>query len=719
MNKFFRNAKYDLPASIVVFLVALPLCLGIALASNAPLFSGIIAGIVGGIIVGAISGSQLGVSGPAAGLAIIVVNYVTILGSWPAFLAALTIAGIIQFMMGVLRLGSIAYYFPSAVIKGMLFGIGVIIIIKQIPHAIGYDLNKISDSEEFIGEASISYLKHSLLLFSTPIIFLSLLSILLMVIWENFLAKKHQLFKAVPAPLLVIIIGIICGTFINLHDHQIVQIPISKNLTEFLGNFSRPDFSMLKDPNIYLMALVIALVASIETLLCVEATDRLDPLKRITPTNQELKAQGIGNIVCGLIGGLPVTQVIVRSSANVSFGAKTKLSAIAHGVLILVCAITIPGLLNKIPLASLAAILLLVGYKLANPMQIKQLYQRGFDQFFPFIVTVTGIVFMDLLKGVSLGMLCSIGFILYNNFKYSFSVVKDKTSEENSRIIRLSEHMSFLNKGALIKALSHPPANSKLLIDGTNSKFIDHDIREIIKDFEIGASNKNIDLTIRPTGLKNPYNALTKEIRDSLTPQKALELLKEGNKRFVGNLAIDRNLLKQVNDTAEEQHPFAIILSCIDSRTSAELIFDQGLGDIFSCRIAGNVLNEDIIGSMEFACKIAGAKLIMVLGHSGCGAIKGACSDVKMGHLTGLLDKIRTSNQINSAIKNSNDKGNPDFVDHISSLNVKNVLMQIPQRSTIIQGMANGGDILLVGGMYNVGSGLVEFFDYEINFIEE
>jgi MFS superfamily sulfate permease-like transporter len=499
MKSIFQNFRADLPASIVVFFVALPLCLGIALASGAPLFSGIIAGIVGGIIVGSISASPLGVSGPAAGLAVIVLGYISTLGSFEAFLTAVVIAGVIQLLMGYLRLGTIAYYFPSAVIKGMLSGIGLIIILKQIPHAVGYD----SDFEgnfnfaQSDGENSFSELSEMLNYINPEAFFVALISITILIFWEKVLMKKNKIFKLLQGPLVVVVLGIILSNFLPFRQNQLVSIPVSKSFSEFFSQFTFPDFSQLKNPQIYLMALVIAVIASLETLLCVEATDKIDPQKRITPTNRELKAQGFGNIICGLIGGLPVTQVIVRSSANISFGGKTKLSTILHGFFLLISAITIPILLNMIPLASLAAILLVVGYKLASPANFRKIHKLGNDQFIPFIATIIGMIFFDLLKGVMLGMAISIGYILYNNFRNSYQRIEDNENKGNYHIIRLAEEVSFLNKGSILKMLSEIPHNSKVVIDATNSHIIDYDIIEIIADFRISAKSKKIELTIK------------------------------------------------------------------------------------------------------------------------------------------------------------------------------------------------------------------------------
>ena len=413
--------KSDLPASIVVFFVAVPLCLGIALASGAPLFAGIIAGIVGGIVVGIASGSPLGVSGPAAGLAVIVLSSITALGSWPVFLLAVVLAGVIQVSMGFAKAGFIAYFFPSSVIKGMLTGIGLLIILKQIPHALGWDKIKEGD-DAFIqadGENTFSEIFKAIDYVTPAAALIAGISIAVLILWDQVLTKKHKIFQLLQGPIVVVMLGIAFNYLMQtgmlnftLAADQVVRLPVANNLTEFFSQFTFPDFSAITNFKVWEVAIVIAIVASLETLLCVEATDKLDPYKRVTPTNRELKAQGLGNIVSGLIGGLPVTQVIVRSSANISFGGKTKLSSILHGVFLLISAITIAGLLNMIPLASLAAILIMVGYKLAKPALFQQMYKLGWEQFVPFVATVVGILATDLLKGIIIGIVFGIFYTL-------------------------------------------------------------------------------------------------------------------------------------------------------------------------------------------------------------------------------------------------------------------------------------------------------------------
>ena len=461
----FKHLKNDLTASIVVFFVALPLCLGIALASGAPLFSGVIAGIVGGIVVGMASGSPLGVSGPAAGLAVIVLTAIgTLGGSYQAFLTAVVLAGVLQLLFGYAKAGFIAYFFPSSVIKGMLTGIGLLIILKQIPHAIGWDKDAIGDDafNQADGQNTFTEISKAFEFITPGALVIAAISLAILILWDTVLTKKHKIFQLLQGPIVVVILGICMNLAYSkgllpysLNEKQIVSIPVPDSIGSFFGQFTFPDFKALTNFEVWKIAIVIAIVASLETLLCVEATDKLDPDKRITPTNRELKAQGLGNIVSGLIGGLPLTQVIVRSSANINFGGKTKMSAVLHGVFLLISAIFIAGLLNLIPLASLAAILLMVGYKLAKPSLFKQMYKLGWEQFIPFLATIVAIIATDLLKGITVGILVGIFYTLRHSYRNSHHV-KDIVSDNNGQAVHhlvLAEEVSFFNKASFLSLL--------------------------------------------------------------------------------------------------------------------------------------------------------------------------------------------------------------------------------------------------------------------------
>lgn len=500
------NLKYlksDFPASIVVFFVALPLCLGIALASGAPLLSGLIAGVIGGIIVGALSGSNLGVSGPAAGLAAIVAASITELGSFEVFLVAVVLSGIIQILFGILRLGVIGYFFPNSVILGMLSGIGIIIILKQIPHLFGYDSEPMGADEfvEATGENTFSAISHIFSNVSPGSVIIGFLGLALIVFWDSILAKKGKIFRvlqgAIVAVLLGTIIKLIFDNYPNLavKDIHLVSIPVANNLNDLVNFLRFPDFSAITNPKVLTIAFTIALIASLETLLSVEATDKLDPDKHVTPTNRELFAQGTGNILSGLIGGLPLTQVIVRSSANIQSNAKSKLSTIIHGLLLLLAVLALPKMLNHIPLSVLAAILIVVGYKLAKPSLFKKMWVKGWTQFVPFVATIIVIVVKDLLWGISVGLFIGIIVIIVKSYQNSLFLNIDKS---NDKLVKMTfvEEVTFLNKGAIAKQLGSLPNDITLELDVRNSKYIDSDIIEILEDFVVQAKNKSITVLL-------------------------------------------------------------------------------------------------------------------------------------------------------------------------------------------------------------------------------
>jgi MFS superfamily sulfate permease-like transporter len=506
LQKYFlpKNLKKDIPSSIVVFLVALPLCLGIALASGAPLFSGIITGIIGGVVVGMLSGSQLSVAGPAAGLTVIVLNAITGLGSFETFLLAVLLAGIIQITLGIVKAGTIANYFPSAVIEGMLAAIGIILIMKQFPHAVGYDAD--FEGDEGFSQAdthnTFSGMLGALSRINYGAVIISAVSLLLMIYWPKF--KKLAI---IPAPLLVVLAGVglslaFNGTDLGLRGKQLVNIPVVGDASEFFGLFKSPNFSAIGNKQVWITAFTIAVVASLETLLCIEAADKIDPIKRITPTNRELVAQGAGNIVSGLLGGLPLTAVIVRTSANVNAGARTKMSAIFHGILLLLALLFIPRLINYIPLSCLAAILLITGYKLARLALFKHMWDKGLPQFIPFVVTIVAVVFTDLLIGVGIGMLVGVFYILRTNMRNPYFYQMD--SNKKVITIRLAEEVSFLNKAAIQITLTNLPKETQVTIDGSNSRYVDPDVLEIIHNYKHNAYTKGIIVNL--VGLKEIYD---------------------------------------------------------------------------------------------------------------------------------------------------------------------------------------------------------------------
>jgi len=503
-----KNLRYDLPASIVVCFVAVPLCLGIALASGAPLFSGLIAGIVGGLVVGAISASPLGVSGPAAGLAVIVLSAIGTLGSFETFLLAVVLAGVIQVLMGLARGGVLGYFFPSAVIKGMLTGIGLLIFLKQLPHAVGYDKQPEGQTayHEPDGETTLSTLSTMLENINTSALLVSAISLFILLLWEMVLAKKAKVFQLIQGPVVAVAFGIVFQSWAAkfapgwaLSADHLVSVPVPSNADEFVAMFTIPDWSQITNGSVWFVAVTIAIVASIETLLCVSAADRMDPQKRMTPANRELIAQGIGNMASGAIGGLPVTQVIVRSSTNIQSGGRTKVSAILHGAWLVLFVLVLPGLLNLMPLAVLASILLVVGYKLAKPALFKQMWGQGMEQFLPFVVTVVGIVFTDLLVGIGIGLAVAILVILRRNFRNShFLHLEEIDPEQGRHMVRmtLSEEITFLNKGAINKELHAVPDGSVVQIDTSKCVVTDYDVMEVIDDFRSTAALRGIDVRL-------------------------------------------------------------------------------------------------------------------------------------------------------------------------------------------------------------------------------
>jgi MFS superfamily sulfate permease-like transporter len=504
-SSYLKNFGSDFPSSIVVFLVALPLCLGIALASNAPLFSGLISGIIGGIVIGSLSGSQLSVSGPAAGLTAIVAAAILKLPTFETFLLAVMICGALQLVLGFIKAGVIGDYVPNCVIKGMLAAIGLILILKQFPHLVGYDADYVGDEsfQQNNNENTFSGLVNAFKYITPVAVIIGVVGLIFQFAWEKFTANKKGFIKIIPAPLIVVLAGIaINGFFISkgtgIDAKHMVNIPIAGSANEFFSFFTAPDFNGFLNKQVWIAGVTLALVASLETLLSIEAIDDLDPYQRVTNKERELKAQGIGNMISGLIGGLPITSVIVRSSANVNAGAKSKMSAIYHGILLLLCVALIPGLLNLIPKSALAAVLIYTGYKLAKPGLFKAFYKKGWDQFLPFVITIAAILLTDLLIGVLIGIGVGLFFVVRSNFKTSVFIVHD----HNKYLIRLRKDVSFLNKPIIKNKLEEIPENASVLIDVSRADFIDKDIIEVIEDFSIHAPLKNIRVEIKKSSYR-------------------------------------------------------------------------------------------------------------------------------------------------------------------------------------------------------------------------
>lgn len=712
----------DLMSGLVVFLVALPLCLGVALASGAPLLAGIIAGVIGGIVVGALSGSHISVSGPAAGLTAIIITQLELLhGSYQAFLLSVILAGILQICFGALKLGSFANFIPNNVILGLLAAIGLILIIGQVPRLFGVDASVIShywqDPQALLGHMDLGAA------------LIGVLSVILILGWDSSKLKKLPLPSALLA---VVFAGVLNYVLVNMGSSLAVTQHNLISLPKILGSdekiFFFPDFSFWNNSQIYVGAITVAIVASLETLLNLEAADKMDPHKRTSPPNRELIAQGVGNTLSGFVGGMPLTSVIVRSSVNATSGSKTKFSAIFHGILLVIAVLFLTPLLNYVPLSALAAILLLTGYKLANPKLFAQFYKKGWKQFLPFIVTVVAIIATDLLIGILVGLALSTIFILHNNLYRGVRTVHENYVHGMITRIELSQNVSFLNRAALVSTLSNIKDNETVVIDASQTYYIDPDLYSVIEDFQQEKAEKH-NITVKFIGFKAHYPELeehtldidvsTKLLQQQLTPEHVLQKLKEGNTRFANNERLHHNISRQIQVTSEEgQHPIAAVLGCMDSRAPIEMVFDVGVGDLFSLRIAGNIAGQKVLGSLEFACQAKGSKLIVVLGHTDCGAVTSACQiheqkidmsqSKEMPHIQYVLKPIVSA--IDTVKAQMTDyQLTHSFVEEVTRVNVKNNIAYILQKSDVLRDMVEKGDIGIVGAIYDVKTGKVEF----------
>ena len=740
------NVTRDFIAGLAVFFVALPLCLGIALASratgvadaaNVPLFAGIIAGIIGGVVVGCISGSHTSVAGPAAGLTAIVATQVGKLGTFDAFLLAVMIAGLMQIALGLLRAGFIAAFVPSSVIKGLLAAIGVTLILKQLPHVLGHDADPMGE-DSFLqpdNQNTFSELLDTWFDFQPGATAVGILSVAIMLVWDRvpFLRRLP-----VPAPVAVVGLGVALAFWLRelggqwvIESSHFVQVPVAQSSSDFLGFLRYPDFSAWNNPAVYATAFAIAVAASLETLLNIDALDKIDPKQRVTPASRELLAQGFGNVFAGLIGGLPITSVLARSSVNINAGVKTKLSTIWHGLLLLGCVMLMPAWLNRIPLAAVAGILLVTGLKLASPQLFKQMWKEGGKQFLPFATTVVAIVLTDLLTGILIGLGVALAFILHSNFRRPMRRIMEKHATGDVLRVELANQVSFLNRAALEQTLRAAPRGSHVLLDARNTDYIDPDILDLISDFKsTTASAHGVHLSL--AGFREKYPSLvdhiqyidysTRETQTALTPQQVLEILEAGNRRFLAGDRIIRDLGRQVIATSTGQFPMAVVLSCIDSRAPAELIFDLGLGDIFNARIAGNIARDKILGSMEYGCAVAGSKLILVMGHTSCGAVNAAVDLLGAGksaseatgcvNLDGLITEIQQSVDL-STIKKP-DQWLPGekaaYANEVSKRNVLRTMHKIRERSATLDDLVRQGTIAIVGALYDIKTGEVSFF---------
>lgn len=730
-NDFSKTLLQDFTSGLVVSLVALPLCLGIALASNAPLISGLVAGIIGGLLISWLSGSQTSVSGPAAGLTAVVATQSSTLGSFDAFLTAVMLAGVLQIFLGIFKAGSLAVFFPSSVIKGLLAAIGVILILKQIPHLFGHDLDWLGDMTftQVDGENTFSELAVTWFKVHPGASLIGLLSISILFFWDRTFLKKIPM----PSQLFVVLIGVfgaymlmpLSETWVIGKSH-LVNVPVSASLSALFSGLPKPDLTAVIRPDVYMAAITLCIVATLETLLNLEAVDKIDPKGRVSPPNQELIAQGIGNFSAGLLGALPVTSVIVRSSVNIASGGQTKLASFIHGILLFLAVAFFPQILNLIPLASLAAILLYTGFKLANPKLFKQMWHEGWSQFIPFIVTVVAIVGTDLLTGIVIGLLTSIFFILRSNLEQPIRVNRERSvnGEELVRV-ELGSHVSFLNRAALEKSLRQIETGKHLMIDARNTRYIDTDVLGFIKDFTQNVAPL-YNLTVSLIGFqrfslvtdrRHLPEAVTAEVQQQLFPEAILERFKEGNERFQRGESLPKDLGRQMRETATKQHPLAVVLSCMDSRVSARLIFDLGLGETFSVKIAGNICTKETLGSLEYGCAMAGAKLLIILGHTQCGAIKATHESLNLEseklsncvHIDSITHEISHAfDRLSPRDKHLTDQ---EYLNRATELNVEHTQSKILKESQVLAKRVAQGDLLCIGGVYNIASGAIKWLE--------
>ncbi len=736
LSKLFspQTLRYDLISGVVVFLVALPLCLGVALASNAPLFSGILSGIIGGILVGAVSRSHTSVSGPSPGLSAVVAAQIALLGGFNALLLAVMLAGVLQILLGLFKAGFLSKFVPSSVVKGLLAAIGIILILKQIPHLIGHDADPEGEMAFQQPDAQNTFTEFASMLSDANLgtALIGLMSVVLLIFWDRLTILKKSL---VPGPLAVVVLGVVAAEWLQrigggwtIPTSAFVQVPVISNWDEAGQLFQFPDVSQWRNPAIYLGAVTIAAAASLETLLNLEAVDKIDPRQRRSPASRELLAQGVGNLTAGLIGAFPMSSVIVRSSVNINAGGRTKLSAITHGVLLLFCVALLPAALNRIPVSCLAGILLVTGTKLASPEHFKQMWDQGRTQFLPFLATVIAIVLTDLLTGVLIGLGVAIAFILHSSYRQPLRCVREHHLQGDLLRIELANQVSFLNRAALKQRLDEVPRGDHVLLDARQTNYLDPDILDLIDDFLTQtAPARGVEVYL--TGFDGRYGLpdhmpdidnSNPDLQRQLTPAQVLKILKDGNERFRTGNRLYRDLGREVRSTARGQFPLAAVLSCIDSRSPAELIFDLGLGDIFSVRIAGNVPSENVLASLEYSCAVAGTKLILVLGHTRCGAVTAAvdlyrsrqkaCEVTGCDHLDSLVTEIQKAiDDKHLNVEYFKDKSS--CVDEVARRNVLRTMATLRQRSGTLARLVDEGRIVIVGGMYDVSSGEVDIFN--------
>lgn len=753
-----KTIAKDFLSGIIVFLVALPLCLGIAIASDADPMAGLISGIVGGIVIGLFSGSHTSVSGPAAGLTAIVAAQIANLQNYETFLLAVFLGGVVQVGFGVLKAGALSAFFPSSVIKGLLAAIGVILIFKQLPLLFGYSKDMglpfghaeaIEDFEQHsqeavnhshaIGDIIFSFFRamQDIVTFEggwqLGAITVGVFSLVFLYTWDKVPSLKKSL---VPAPLLVVILAALLGWGLSqlggnwrLTAQQLVDVPSSGSLSGFVKLLRMPDFTQLTNVSVYIGAITIAVVASLETLLNLDAVDKLDRKQRISPPNRELFAQGIGNMTAGMLGGIPVTSVIIRGSVNVNAGAETKLSSIFHGVLLLACVLLIPQVLRMIPLSCLAAILLMTGFKLASPKLFKQMASEGRYQLLPFLFTLVAIVLTDLLIGICIGMVLSLLFILNSNLRRPVRKIHEKHIDGDLLHIELGDQVSFLNKASLEAALREAPRGSRLLLDARRTDYIDPDVLSLIREFNEKTAPA-FDINMQLIGFRQKYKLFDKEdsidfsiqeAREKLTPGQVMEILKAGNKRFVEGHPLDRSLLRSRASDGKNATAIAAIVSGIDSQTPVEMIFDLGVGEAYVIRMPGVVVGPRAIGGVEYAVSMGGAKLVVVMGHADSSllslAFHNACSaDNKAelagcAHLKDVLEQIALSIDLQEAraFPNMSAASQQAILDQVARRHIGRMARQLIEESPALSQLVASKQIQVATALFDPQNASVEF----------
>lgn len=753
-----KTIAKDLLAGIIVFLVALPLCLGIAIASDADPMAGLISGIVGGIIIGIFSGSHTSVSGPAAGLTAIVAAQIASLQNYETFLLAVFLGGVVQVGFGLLKAGALSAFFPSSVIKGLLAAIGVILIFKQLPLLFGYSKDMglpfghaeaieefekhphaVVDHSHAIGDIIFTFFGAMKDVFTVDsgwqlgAISVGAFSLVFLYTWDKIPKLKKSL---VPAPLLVVILGSLLGWGLSqlggawlVTHQQLVDVPSASSLRGFVGLLRMPDFTQLTNVSVYTGAITIAVVASLETLLNLDAVDKLDRRQRNSPPNRELFAQGIGNMAAGMLGGIPVTSVVIRGSVNVNAGAETKLSAIFHGVLLLACVMFIPQVLRMIPLSCLAAILLMTGFKLASPKLFRQMASEGRYQFLPFIFTLVAIVLTDLLIGICIGMVLSLLFILNSNLRRPVRKIHEKHIDGDVLHIELGDQVSFLNKASLESALREAPRGSRLLLDARRTDYIDPDVLSLIREFK-DTTAPAFDITMQLVGFRPKYKLSDdeqtidfsiQEAREKLTPVQVVEILKAGNKRFVEGHPLDRSLLRSQTSNRNSSSAIATIISGIDSQTPVEMIFDLGRGEAYVVRTPGVAVGPRAIGGVEHAVTVGGAKLILVMGHADSSLLIQAIHNARAPdnqaelagcvHLQDVLEQIAVSIDAEEASEfpNLSAHAQEEYLDRLARRHLARMARLLIEESPAISGLVDSRLIQVVTAMFDPSSGAVEF----------